>query len=553
MKLILIVDNQKINRMILKNIFQSEYTVLEAENGLEALNVLKKVGNVGLILLDLHMPIMNGFEFLKTIRAMSEFENLPVLVVSAHDDLESKRKAFEAGANNQFFYPIDKEVMEKTVSDYFSLGEYKLRGEYFENIYNSLSCGVIHYRLKPEFTLSNINKKALELLGYTKKELFEIKWSELEGLNPKDVELAKNIKLKEEQLEFGKPFSYNFEVFLKDNEPKWIHCTQEIILDVFGQPLYQKVLTDITQEKLLQEKLVLSETRNKLLLEQTDNITFEWDCKKNRAEFFNNAENKYGIKSEYNNFPEGFIDSNIVYKKDQDSLLEAFEKIKSEKSYYDEEFRVVGPNGKFIWFEIVSKAIKDENGKVKKILGLLKNIDSYKKKIEKAQAEARRDSLTGLYNRQNFEKISNEAICDGKNGAMFIIDIDNFKNVNDSRGHLVGDDVLRSLSHILTSVFREKDIVARTGGDEFGVLLKGKIDLNVIQKKATEILDFVRVLSLEKYVENEISVSVGVCMFNKLTLKEHGSEIFKQLYKKADAEMYKAKHNGKGRYNITEL
>lgn len=553
MKTILVIDDQKINRIILKNIFQNEYTVLEAENGLAGLEILKKEQNIGLILLDLHMPVMDGFEFLKTIRAMKEFENLPVLVVSAHDDSESKRKAFVAGANNQFFYPIDKRVMEKTVSDYFSLGELKLRGEYFENIYNSLSCGVIHYKLIPQFTLSNINKKALEILGYTKKEFFEKKRCELNDLNPKYESFAQRIKKKENQLQFGESFSYDFEVVLKGKEPKWIHCTQEIILDVFGKPLHQKVLTDITQEKLLQEKLILSETRNKLLLEQTDAITFEWNFKKKMIEFFNNSENKYGINNKYDNFPKGFVNSNIVYEKDRESLLDAFEKIENENKDYNQEFRIVGPNEKTIWFEIVFIRLNDEAGKIKKILGLLKNINNYKKKIEQAESEARRDSLTGLYNRQHFEKISNEVIEDGKNGAMFIIDIDNFKKVNDSRGHLVGDEVLKNVSNILTNVFREKDIIGRTGGDEFAILLKGKIDLNIILKKAKEIINNVLELSKKAYKEKEVSVSVGVCMFDDLSVKNCETEIFNVLYEKSDKAMYNSKRNGKSIYSIVEL
>lgn len=549
---ILVVDKQKINGLMIKNIFINEYNVLEAENLLEAMGILEKA-KIGMILLDLSKPNCDDFKFIKKVKSISKFRNIPFFVIIDQNDIETKDKAFALGVTNIFFNPVDEDFIKKTVSDYFLLGKFKAREAYFENIYNSLSCGVIHYKIKPVFIIKNINKKALELLGYSKKEVFEKNLVSLEALNHKYGNNLQNILEKGKKLKFGESFSYNCKVTLKGQEPRWIHVTEEIILDTFGEPLNQNILTDITQEKLLQEQLFLSETRNKLLLEQTEDLTFEWDCNKKTVHFFNDSVIKYGIKPKYDNFPETLVNSEIIYKSDRKSLVDTFMKIENENKDYNQEFRIVTPNNSIVWFEIISTDLKDENGKVKKILGLLRNIDSYKKRIEKAQSEARRDSLTGLYNRLYFENSSIEAIFNSKNGAMFIIDIDDFKNVNDSRGHLVGDKVLKSVSNVLKNIFKEKDIIARIGGDEFAVLLNGNIDLAVIEKKAQGIINAVLKLSKEDFEKKKISVSIGVCMFDKLSFKKSGVEIFNLLYKKADKAMYNSKNKGKSTFSIVQM
>jgi diguanylate cyclase (GGDEF)-like protein len=160
----------------------------------------------------------------------------------------------------------------------------------------------------------------------------------------------------------------------------------------------------------------------------------------------------------------------------------------------------------------------------------------------RAEIESMTDALTGLYNHRRFHELLTEILSgervDESEVALLFCDIDHFKQLNDRFGHLVGDDVLRQVSRILTSSIRRGDVAARYGGDEFCVLLRGAgID------EALEVAERVRERVAELYVtsgEAAVSISIGVA-----TLSEYcdGNE----LLAGADDAMYAAKEGGRDR------
>lgn len=151
------------------------------------------------------------------------------------------------------------------------------------------------------------------------------------------------------------------------------------------------------------------------------------------------------------------------------------------------------------------------------------------------------DSLTGLLNRRELEnrasKMLSQAQRNKSSVALVIIDIDFFKNVNDTYGHVFGDDVLKSLGKILLKRHRAYDIVSRFGGEEFVVLLPDTDAENAF--KVTEILR----MDIEKTEVNgiNITVSIGISLNN-----EHKNE-FDTLFKEADSALYTAKHKGRNK------
>ena len=159
----------------------------------------------------------------------------------------------------------------------------------------------------------------------------------------------------------------------------------------------------------------------------------------------------------------------------------------------------------------------------------------------RAEIESMTDALTGLYNHRRFHELLTETLSGERADdevALLFCDIDFFKQLNDRYGHLVGDDVLRRVSRILTSSIRRGDVAARYGGDEFCLLLRGAgID------KALEVAERVRERVAELYVQAGdagVSISIGVA-----TLSEHRDG--KELLASADDAMYAAKQAGRDR------
>lgn len=172
------------------------------------------------------------------------------------------------------------------------------------------------------------------------------------------------------------------------------------------------------------------------------------------------------------------------------------------------------------------------------------NIVSKVRDAEKREALANKadtDLLTGLSNKLATErKIQAYMEEHGEQQAlMFLLDVDNFKKINDTMGHAFGDEVLSTLGHQLRAQFRASDIVGRIGGDEFMILLKDLKEDAVIQKEAKKLELFFKDFRAGGYVKYSATASIGAAVFPS------DAKDFKGLYKAADKALYKAKQRGK--------
>ena len=151
------------------------------------------------------------------------------------------------------------------------------------------------------------------------------------------------------------------------------------------------------------------------------------------------------------------------------------------------------------------------------------------------------DLLTDLNNKMATERKIREYMekYPDKQGVLFVLDVDNFKKINDTMGHAFGDEVLRSLSVRLQSMFRATDIVGRTGGDEFMVFLKDIREISMIEREGKKIEQFFHQFEVGEYVKYSVTASVGAAVFPS------DGKTFEDLYKSADNALYVSKRHGK--------
>lgn len=154
------------------------------------------------------------------------------------------------------------------------------------------------------------------------------------------------------------------------------------------------------------------------------------------------------------------------------------------------------------------------------------------------------EPLTGLYNRSYLEQAATKYLAEHRQGVFFMMDMDDFKRINDTKGHIVGDHVLRVFADMLRNAFREEDILCRMGGDEFAAFLTGKPDRNIIKSKMANFIAEVRANPDFKAVGCNMAVSVGIAM-----APEDGDS-FAELYSCADKALYHVKENGKNMYHF---
>ena len=177
------------------------------------------------------------------------------------------------------------------------------------------------------------------------------------------------------------------------------------------------------------------------------------------------------------------------------------------------------------------------------VIGKLTDISQERMLAERLEQQVRTDALTGLLNRAGLEeaiRLRLEGAPD-RPCAVVLLDIDDFKDINDFYGHDVGDDVLRTLADFLRGHFRGTDIVGRLGGDEFMALMEG-VDS---REKLTQALSRLRQgLSRLHAGEVRVGCSAGAVLFPE------GGDCFDALYKSSDVALYEAKRAGKGRFSV---
>lgn len=178
------------------------------------------------------------------------------------------------------------------------------------------------------------------------------------------------------------------------------------------------------------------------------------------------------------------------------------------------------------------------------IIGRIRD-NQQKKELEN---KADTDLLTGLNNKLATErKIKNYMMQNPKTQSMmFLLDVDNFKTVNDTMGHAFGDEVLSAVGEEISAIFRASDIIGRVGGDEFMIFLKGVPNADIIRKEAKKVEDFFRSFQVGEDVKYSVHASIGVAIF-----PQEGAD-FETLYKAADQGLYKAKRRGKNQLAFFE-
>ncbi|EOR20937.1 diguanylate cyclase (GGDEF) domain-containing protein [Clostridium sartagoforme AAU1] len=207
------------------------------------------------------------------------------------------------------------------------------------------------------------------------------------------------------------------------------------------------------------------------------------------------------------------------------------------------EVKIINALGQELWISVKGQSKINKNGEFLGFEGYLYNITKEKEAHLKLEYMTQYDELTGLNNRKHFKDIIEEELKNHtkleSRGALIIIDIDNFKFINDSYGHKCGDIFLKRFSEDLKNAFDDNKLLCRFGGDEFLIFLPSINSLNEIKCTTRKIID---ILKKPYNINNDkiySSSSIGISVF------PDDGENFEVLLKNADAAMYIAKGNGK--------
>lgn len=459
-KNLLIVDDNPENLNALYGCLSSHgFEVRCAKGGRIALKALEKI-TPDLILLDINMPEIDGYQVCREIKKNNRLRDVPVIFLSAFDDVLDKVKAFEAGGNDYITKPFELE-------------------EVLTRVIHQIELRIARKRLE------NINKELEEKVKQRTSELSQL-----------------NQQLKEE----------------------------------------------IRERKRIQKSLEESEKRLESILNSMEDGVWSMTPDSLHITYLNpSVEKIYGYpRSSF--FTNKSLWLDVVHPDDRSRIKEAFKAMLKTGSLA-EEYRILRQGMEVRWVSNRGYAIYDENGRIVRFDGIIRDITEQKKAEQQLIHNALHDSLTGLPNRILFQERLQRAIKQRRRHpdclyAVLFVDLDRFKWINDTLGHIIGDRFLQKIANIILQCLKEEDTLARFSGDEFAILLENLSDDNEAIIVAERILSqFTSPLVIG---EHNIfsSASVGIVIGNGDY--DNSGEVIRD----AEIAMYRAKALGKGRYTI---
>jgi len=297
----------------------------------------------------------------------------------------------------------------------------------------------------------------------------------------------------------------------------------------------------VRQQGILKEH----QERHQLVLEATKDSIWDWDIVLDRRVY---SDKVLDILGYYGYELEKYAQwLQVIHPEDQEMIDKKIkEHLAGKTETYFSEYRILDKDQNERWIRANGKAIFDNNGNAFRMVGSHRDITELKEHQQRINYLAYYDYLTGLPNRVLLKEKMEKAILEAKAKqyqiAVLYIDLDNFKVVNDSFGHRIGDQLLITISDQLTGTLGEEAIVAKLGGDEFIVMFKEVEDKQAVIELAEKMIGlFDGAIIIEGHA-CYVSMSIGIVFY-----PENG-ENEEELLKNADTAMYKAKELGKRRF-----
>lgn len=298
----------------------------------------------------------------------------------------------------------------------------------------------------------------------------------------------------------------------------------------------------------LLDEIVVSEDRYRTITEMSDNIIFEWNFKTNEVFFSNNFNKKFSYRAPSDHFGDSFLLKVKVHPEDNDRYHKDLEKLSKGEEFEGNEYRWKNIYGDYIWILLRTATIRDRDGNIAKIVGVIVDIDRAKKSEKLLTERASYDSLTGLYNRESIERtIDNEIeLINVRKSevAILFIDVDDFKIYNDKYSHATGDQVLKFVANTINFVIKGFGTAGRYGGDEFVACVRN-IETNEPTRVARDILSGLKEgFTSDNGDKLSVNASIGISIIKDSSMPVD------EIIGMADDAMYKIKKNGKSNFGI---
>jgi len=470
--MVLIVDDEITARFVMREVLlNAGFAVEEAEDGAAALRVLEEL-KPDIVISDVMMPVMDGFALCEEIRRRPAGKLLPVLMVTGLDDTESIHRAYEVGATDFITKPFNRLVLSQRIRHMVRESKLveDLRRSEAKNRALLSALPDVMFRIDKEGTIleSKASKDFDPRHQVTGKKLYETL----------PLSVAQNtMKAVENALTRGSTEHLEYQLIL-DGAVR--HFEARVVAS--GQNEALSIVRDITERRMAENALRESEERYALAVEGASDGLWDWDMRANEIHYSLRWKSMLGwADGEIGRSPDEWF--RRIHPDDMEQfriLLNAH--LEGASPHFEAEHRIAHRDGTYLWVLTRGIAVRDETGKPYRMAGSQTDVSDRRRAEDRLLRDALYDPLTGLANRTLLMDRIEQSLGRAKRSkeetfAILFLDLDRFKNVNDTLGHIAGDKVLTGVGQKLQSCVRPGDTVARIGGDEFVILLENITDL----------------------------------------------------------------------------
>lgn len=518
--LILVVDSAKLALRYMESILMESYEIALIEQGKEVLDYLQ-CKRPDLILMNANVSGMNGFEVLQKLKSQKNTKDIPVILMMSEKDTESELRGLRAGAMDFVSLPFEPEILKARIAHIIEL------------------TGLRRYQAREiAKQREQLNRLALQSI----------------------LTIAHTVDTKDR---YAKKHSIRVALYCREIARKMGYNEKEI------EDLYHMALLhDIG--KIAVEDAILNKA-SELTVEEYEAVKRHATI---GAEILQNTKFIPGVVDAVRYHHEWYDGTGYVGKVGEQipevsriiAVADAYESMTSDRAYRKRlpkervvEELIMGRGTQFdpyivdVLLELLEEGLSidedsvdnevNQEDEISEAGALLRQV--FAESVQETQSELEKDSLTGFLNRKYFEeKINNYLLQHNSRGTFFMMDLDNFKNVNDTYGHKAGDELIRIFAEVLRANTRDNDFVCRIGGDEFAIFFPELDKDCVISERAENIIEMFAKRKKEAGYEM-CSVSIGI-MTKYISDREMDCDM---LYEKADKALYYVKNNGKDDYH----
>lgn len=400
----------------------------------------------------------------------------------------------------------------------------------------------LHFNGK-KFSLLDASESFYRLFGYRKEEYLNMARSSL-GVSRAFVgEHQKMVHTINRWLLQGAayPLAEEYRIQRKDGSFAWVAAQISVVCREENNWELQFLFNDSSMYRMIMQDLK-KDQRHIMQESISGDVLFDYEVATDLLHMSNQYNKLRDHVSEIDGYSEKVVAEMLVHPADVPVFRHLIDGLQSDLKFSNTLLRFRHRDGKYYWYHLIGASITDDSGKIVRVVGKAINMNRQRQEMIELVERVQRDPFTRLYNKTMTETLVKQLLSREreKSHAMLIIDLDNFKEINDTFGHLHGDAVLVEFSRILRLKFEDKNIAGRIGGDEFLVFLQGEHRKEALREKAREVCRMFQQSESLASMHHLLSASVGIAI-----TPDDGIS-YEELFHKADQALYVSKRTGKG-------